>query len=131
MKSNELRIGNWVTCYNHTFRVGVLEKTYCEDMDADEGGFDYNNCEPILITTELLEKSGFWKWSNKFFGLEMERNTLVNDHICIRCKKDGTMKLIVHDGRPNAGFEVNGIKYVHQLQNLYFALIGKELEIKL
>jgi hypothetical protein len=38
--------------------------------------------------------------------------------------------MIMHKGNNNSHWLDIEIKYVHQLQNLYFALTGEELEIK-
>lgn len=72
----------------------------------------------ILLTPEVLQKCGFGKGHVTLF--------------------DKGLKLNFFDGRAYIGnltstsaTHVEGIKYIHQLQNLYFALTGDELPISL
>jgi hypothetical protein len=102
MKANELRIGNYIQ-----FPTGSIYKV---DMLYD----DYSSLlywMPIPLTEECLLKFGY---------LEMDNNRfLMKGHNVWKCKE-----LFMCDK--------NGVilKHVHQLQNLYFALTGCELEIK-
>lgn len=108
MKAEELRIGNWVI-------NGSGSYTTVDQMDFEQWTFD--NMKPIPLTPEILGKCGFelfpWGWVKK-------------------SSNDFGIRLQVH----SFSYEVSGnnpvkIKYLHQLQNLYFALTGEELEIKL
>ena len=69
--------------------------------------FGFNELKPILLTEEWLLKFGFSIFKNMYFikGMQIWK---CND--LFLCNKNGIY-----------------IKYVHQLQNLYFALTGKEL----
>jgi hypothetical protein len=78
--------------------------------------------EPIPLTAELLEKCGFEKdgiypdgKSFVFNGKYYLTGTWFKVHTSC-----GTFKVLNEN-----------IEYLHQLQNLIFALTGKELEIKL
>ena len=131
MKANELRIGNLVesydlcNCYNdripfyglHIYSVRQIN-TWGVRVDI---GFDavqklnYDEIEPILLTGEFLVKFGFDHKSG---------NEYIKDRFVYRKQQTD---LVIN------GFEYdyNGIlaypKYVHELQNLYFALTGEEL----
>lgn len=129
MKVEELRIGNIVKCeevkqfrvdeilwvehlgYTLRMRVGVnRESTF--DMPL-------RDAEPIPITDEMLIKCGFTNGVKEhgFFKLYKQNNCVawgVND--------DDQEKFILIDN--------DSIKSVHQLQNIYFALTGKELKIE-
>ena len=105
MKANELRIGNWVK------RKGLVVQ--CDHMSVDNCYSWPEQYEPIPITEEWLVKFGFEEV--KRYGDGVWR---VHDFIlifypdeCFLCDCDIDVK----------------IKHVHQLQNLYFALTGKEL----
>ena len=74
--------------------------------------------EPIPLTKEWLLKFGF-KYKEMYY--ESEYLTALNDCFIVVERVTG----FFYVDAPN-----NEIKYVHQLQNLYFALTGEELEIK-
>lgn len=78
-----------------------------------------NKLEGIPITPELLEKCGFKKEQN-------EIDTKSNKNVEGRWIHDDYLEWPGLLYLPN--FK---IKYLHQLQNLYYSLTGKELEIKL
>jgi len=116
MKANELRIGNWVYEYDALGGLFYNQVGWGIIGDLVDG---LSPCEPIPITPEILEKAGF---SNETYYYE-------KDEICIR----------IYDGKFYAlamwvplESETNTlIESVHQLQNLYFALTGIELDINL
>ena len=122
MKANELRIGNMINSYgkdrlmeHNDFSVFALYESKKEEPP-------YN---PIPLTEEWLLKFGFKRSpaNNSIYlpvpelkaeiHYEMFRKQLV----CVLYCSTGS-------------FIPNDIKYVHQLQNLYFALTGEELTIK-
>jgi hypothetical protein len=77
----------------------------------------YNPCS-IPLTEEWLVKFGFklpaYSWiGDKFHLSEWDRYPL---NWCVAMNK-------------NNAIVVSKLKYVHQLQNLYFALTGEELEL--
>ena len=109
MKPNELRIGNWVETFE-----GVIQIQ--NGWEIDEG----NECQPIPLTEEWLFKFGFkfdghcsW-WKNKLIELTIDTG---EDEYSVFNNNGDYITL-------------KGIKYVHSLQNLHFALTGEELTIK-
>jgi len=112
MKANELRIGNWVEQPND----GVTRVTaILNDLQIKtETGYIDKYCRPIPLTEEWLLKFGFRgnerQRVKRFVGLEIYTKDLW------RYNTKGNNALVV--------------EYVHQLQNLYFALTGEELELK-
>jgi hypothetical protein len=80
--------------------------------------------EPILLTTEIIENTGFIKKEDLSGAPYFEINSLQ-----LRQKEDYFQRISVREGDTTA-FD-KPVKYFHQLQNLYFAVIGEELEIKL
>ena len=115
MEAKELRIGNLVlNKHDEIHEIGINDymKFFFPLMDGR--GF-----KPIEISEEWLLKFRFVK--DDFCSLYI-RYTLNNI-------------TIIHDTKNNT-FLADGIKYklvylkyVHQLQNLYFCLCGKELEL--
>jgi len=116
MKATELRIGNYVEFNMH-------EPNYHHPI---EDGIDIDNADiwnPIPLTEEWLLKFGFCQSEKDEVYYDGLFNYALNSY-----------KSIWHFYAHN---EVNGnkwflrdLQYVHQLQNLYFALIGEELIIK-
>ena len=116
IKANELRIGNLI--YNPVQKIN-----FQADIQAISNvWYNYTRIQdlhyqPIPLTEELLKKCGF-KWIN---------HALRKENISIRYLSKNYEIFISNEKRR---FVIQ-LKYVHQLQNLYFALTGEELEIKL
>ena len=102
MRSEELRIGNWVKFFDEA-----------TEREMNGGDFMYPDLiDPIPLTEEWLEKFGFtydgYAWI--------------------------TGVLVLIKPHSNGGYYIQNwtgtieIKYVHQLQNLYFVLTEKELK---
>ena len=113
MKASELRIGNYIFLTKDVNKSYVITKT-------SGAIIDYIECEsvlskPILLTEEWLLKFGFEK------GSLIYKNDSFNLNGEIVFKGENSFRYF--------GLETK-IKYVHQLQNLYFALTGYELTIK-
>ena len=103
MKATELRIGNWVL--SPTEGEIQIENGW----QIDEG----EEVEPIPLTEEWLVKFGF---ENNSMNLD-EEGFLHLDISFI-----GGVNVYIND------MEYPNINYVHQIQNLYFALTGQELQ---
>ena len=111
MKANELRIGNWV---NNNPRDGVIT-VFSNDkcVIRHKAGIDrafIEELEPIPLTEEWLLKFEFER--NKY-----ALNSFIKNDVIISTDK------FIYMSRTK-------LKYVHQLQNLYFALTGEELKLK-
>ena len=122
IQTNELRIGNYVGGLFDIEQVSVIkaitENDFSYERISDEEYFIGNSIKPIPLTEEWLLKFGFE------FGIKLQ-NFVKGKH------------QFVELGFINGYFSEIGIFYyglkteiksVHQLQNLYFALTGKELE---
>jgi hypothetical protein len=89
----------------------------------------FEELEPIILTTEILEMCGFKQMDDHF-----SRNLLFENAY----KSFSAIDIDIADYRVSLRF-VNGqwmnlpysCKFLHQLQNLYFALTIEELEISL
>lgn len=111
MKASELRIGNLVQ--DKTGNV----KTISGDTIAEIDGFDDRLLiEPIQLTEEWLLKFGF----NERL-IDKKHNVL---QYFINSFEVVNIRNIFYFHYPNT----ISVESVHQLQNLYFALTGKELE---
>lgn len=121
MKAEDLRIGNWIKqAFGYCQVRGTAKNAIWLN---DEGGpvliDSFMLIEPIPITEDILLKCGFYQKNNLF---------ILKD-ITLQLINCGT-EIDNHLGFVLLGFN-NEIKYVHQLQNLYFALTGEELIIEL
>lgn len=128
LKATELRIGN----YAEYFMQDTMDKEWWEAfqingqdikyLDKHQDDTDYR---PIPLTEEWLDRLGFYskyKSNHKMwniFGFNLHQ---ISD-------EDENGNKIPQEQIFYYAFSYE-IKYVHQLQNLYFALIGKELTIK-
>ena len=116
MKANELRIGNWVNYFDdgNCSRISVLDHYYCHLNDASS--IDYLMIKPIQLTEEWLLKFGFPEHKSTM-------DLLWNYSVCLE-RRHNELFVVNLDN-----IHVYQIEYVHELQNLVFALTGKELEI--
>jgi hypothetical protein len=121
MKANELRIGNYVHGNPYDGVIKIFNNGKC--VIKHKSGIEkceIKNLQPIPITEEWLLKFGFYKTMSWTYEIELE----------------GNLKLVYYLGEKgwSIGFksysDFANLKYVHQLQNLYFALMGKELIYK-
>lgn len=127
MKETELRIGNYVSLEG----IGVIkvlgilpDRIYYTPINSDLFA-DYlyavnTYVNPLPLTEEWLLKFGFgkqapqWNILNVYYGKGQLRITFYNE-------KDFMVSIGAEPIRKDL--------YVHEIQNLYFALIGEELTI--
>jgi len=119
MDVRELRIGNWMNFDTDRGIVPMQIESIRKDKVSsgfEVSYYDDERCQPISLTNEIMLKAG-WK--------ELEPWAKGN------LRLDGESRLIVIDNTGYGIIVARNIKYVHQLQNHYFALTGEELEFKL
>lgn len=108
MEAKELRIGNYI---RKGVRCGKVTGSDIYELSKMNLGFNdseyIKSWKPILLNEEWLLNFGFKKFVNDFS----------KSKIIIHTRKRG---YVLRKSVPD-------IKYVHQLQNLYFALTGDEL----
>lgn len=123
MKLSDFRIGNLVN-EDHFVKAITLEN---ELTIWNKKGHDYLtilDIEPIVLTEEWLLKFGFIK--NKYQNKDSIVDYIDNNTGWFTlAEKDGYFCLCEY-----RDFIGKQFKYVHQLQNLYFALAGEELTLK-
>lgn len=116
MKASELRINNYL--YNDGVVVKIDARTIFDIWD-DKG---LKNYKPIPLTEEWMLKFGFKKLShNNIWQKITNANRVLNLE-----EADGYIKNAVGFGVSEDGYRMIQI-YVHQIQNLYFALTNEEL----
>ena len=121
MKANEFRIGNKLTNF-----LGEVFDCNAETIRSFESNyFPYGKPLPIPLTEEWLLKFGFERIEDEIHGeITWDYQRDIDSHECwAEWNEIGQLEGVMVDC-------VNRlIKYVHQLQNLYFALTNEELEI--
>lgn len=137
IQAKELRVGNWVR-YNLFPNDFYTIRAVCEDRIHPIELMEHKNneiyavhveeglsmLEPIPLTSEILIQCGF----NAAPAADSYSGWLVKisdtgEKVRIRKSTDGfAWPLFGHHEVP--------VNHLHQLQNLYFALTGKELEYK-
>ncbi|MGL5233840.1 MAG: hypothetical protein ACRC8Z_03660 [Empedobacter falsenii] len=130
MKVNELRVGNYYY-FNHTEiskkdQVIKIDLKMLFAMSNDHLHYGLEFYSPISLTEEWLLKFGFEKNDSGFGHIVYEKN---ENTIQIELLQPVAIFRIFI---PNFGFTaINYVQYLHQFQNLYFALTGEELKINL
>jgi hypothetical protein len=120
MRANELRIGNLLRDKVSKTELKVIELTEKDFVTyvIDRSKFPLAKgwgIEPIPLTEEWLLKFGF-EWYGRITGWTINEHS-INE-------KNGCFEFCI-----NKEFPVE-LKYVHQLQNIHFALTGEELTLK-
>jgi len=133
IKAEELRLGNYVDVPRKDqspFRIDAFEslsKTFIKvAMIHPIHGENFHpltwygdDLKPIPLTEEWCIKFGFQK------DLENTIYKNINKH-CFLCYDNNIVLLLEEENN----WCIRKIKYVHELQNLYFALTGEELIFK-
>jgi hypothetical protein len=110
MEAKDLRIGN-ITSAGVVSEI-LQDRFYVHDGESSLKS-TWFDIQPIPITEEWLLKFGFEYEDSKKELLSKHSVSFYIPYNQLRCY-----------GHPN------NIKYIHQLQNLYFTLKGEELTIK-
>lgn len=134
IQANELRIGNAVQ--DDTGRIGIITEVSKNsvrlkmefsilkiDTHHDEQGVDVT---PIPLTPEILEKAGFVKEDEFYY----HPNTMIFE-LTQKFPSLGYWWAVRRTSLPAAIVIKERFLYLHQLQNLYFALTQTELNINL
>jgi len=136
MNANELRIGNWIIEYGIDY---VMDNKI---IDRDDKQFIIVDCHvikelqyetensvlyaPIPLTPEILEKCGFEKVDD---GISPFYKLIISKTEVISIEDDWSLGLNAKNEKSTQGYATNAniCQYLHQLQNLYYALTGQEL----
>ena len=112
MDVKEFRIGNLYDQFGD-----VAEVSWVTIRDLCYGAEEQMWCKPIPLTEEWLFRFGFFKFNNAWV-LKEPGNPMIHEFS------------IWEDLSYNTGELMPDITYVHQLQNLYYVLMNKELILK-
>lgn len=122
IKAHEVRIGNIVMWNGKPTKLSALHiYTMFDAQDEAEEG------SPIQITPEILKKAGFVSTGS---GDDFHNGILWNTpNENYKYCEDGY--IVDNCGYYGHYCDIGDVSYLHQLQNLYFALTGEELTIAL
>lgn len=120
IKPNEVRVGNWVLFEGKPYQLHVIapEAPALDTAAFGVGVVDWRHLQPIPITWEILSKN--------------------YDSDGTTCNLVGGLGLKLYEGKWHLAhasefcltiFEFAHFQYLHQLQNLYHSLTGKELTL--
>lgn len=124
IQANELRIGNAIN--NSVNGVIVIDAHYM--LDRLQGLVEGSDT-PIPLTEDILIKCGFEHGVIECsLSIELGNDTILYDDLS--CDRMYIMQEMEGE-RPDCMSIPQDIKYLHQLQNLYFALTGNEIIVDL
>lgn len=123
IKANELRIGNY-------FYWEAEGKKYIMQVDTEDfsGVENFKNYQPIPLDESILLSCGFEKDDTGVDMFDQDYHEWYQKEypiIGVLCQSSDKSYLF------DENTDMLRIKYLHQLQNLYFALTQTELEINL
>ena len=132
IKANDFRVGNFVNEYYYNSIVGKYESSLIKVnavykthiVCQDDCAYGFSDISPIPLTEDILLKCGFESHYSTFYLANSDFDISYNDEL------ENGISICVGDYCPR-GRCFEHIKFLHQLQNLYFALTGTELEINL
>ena len=132
--TSDLRLGNWLYYTKETMfpmQVYALGNDWVQlDFEGNESDvFENTDKEiyPIPITKELIVKS----LNSEILGDDYSVKLGDYRYIYFRINNDGYISIDFFNYDDNSENEIcDGIRYVHELQNIYHALTGNELEIR-
>lgn len=117
MKPNELRFGNIVYAKNEIETIIGIERqrvvVFANGMINGEG-VEYKDIKGIPLTADLLRRFGF---------TAIEDSNYYDDQYGNQLYFKGDSAIWVFNSHPIR----HDIKYLHELQNIYYALIGAEI----
>jgi hypothetical protein len=127
----EIRLGNYLLQKINT-RICIIT---CSLSHLAELSKNNQNFYPVVLKPELLEKCGFEE--NKDYALLPEAREFLLTLPVIGNNRNEICAYIKNNGECFGRAAVNGMPvsnnfiHLHQLQNLFNALTGKELEVNL
>ena len=131
IQPSELRLGNFLLHKNQG-RISMVPCNYVHFDLMDKG--DTSSFYPVVLKPEILQKSGFIE--NKNYPLLPQAREFVLVLPVIGSHKNELFGYVKTNGEcfiratVNGAVATNNFFHLHQLQNLFFALTGTELEIK-
>jgi len=140
IQANEIKVGNIFHNNSSGLNFTVTKENISDVLNNLELKLMSNPPKDIIVgvplTEEILLKCGFKRNTYQhfefgeyvYFTYEIDCNYELSINIGKGVKR---LSIDFFDGDKNSTVPINNIKYLHQLQNLYFALTNQELQINL
>ena len=127
MKSSELRIGNWVIVHHNDVEIDFITN---KEIVGAKGLHltELKKVKPIPLTEEWLLKFGFIRHHYDYANDVIYIKNIADNEI-----DNAEFEWGVYPNELGSGIQIKNrksLKYVHEIQNLYFALTGEELTFK-
>jgi len=132
INGKELRIGNMVRCTHHLpigFKVPLLIHSNVTEIresmvGTGEGFYKFSDIAPIPLTVDVLLKVGAKAISDTEYIISKVDEKEPDVYLL---KEMNTFHLSTAEG----GIHSVSIDYLHQLQNLYYVLTGRDLNLNI
>lgn len=118
INKREIRLGNWYMHDGHPMPLDESDLAIIFELET------YDDFKPIELSAEILEKAGFERnrWETSVFSMPIFGDYSLEYN-------EGVISFVCEDSFYNQNLP--HIKYLHQLQNLVYALSFVELDTKL
>lgn len=123
--AKELRIGNYIQLRDKLVMVRGIPNVHKLLIPGEQYAVEVDEFDPIPLTEELLLKCGFTEAYSDSKGYIYS----INEVNFLRCFFD--IPYIFIETEEDEDLFNRPIENLHQLQNIYFDLTGKELEVEL
>ena len=132
ISGKDLRIGNIVRCTHHLpigFRVPLMIHSNVTEIresmvGTSEGFYKFTDIAPIPLTVDILLKAGARSITETEYIIS--KVTEKDPDIYILKEMNSFYLSTLQGGKHSMG-----IDYLHQLQNLYYVLTGRELNVSI
>lgn len=123
MEPSELKVGNWINYSPKAWQSPNYIQAKDEDLEKVQK--NPSHYMDIPITEEWLLDLGFEKGHDLFFKDLSQNRTL--KFVVARSLSAQEWDFSFVEEENNPSFRHQTIKYIHQLQNIYFAFTNEEL----
>jgi hypothetical protein len=147
IKIEEIRIGNLVKTNQGVFRVLEIESTspklcLIPFLSKEVHWRNIEDVSPVVFDRAMAEKLGFQQEGSEAGddgAMELGNSAMEKDLTFLWIPKPGrymdkdSVGLWINSdfGNEQCKVDIKRARYVHQIQNIYFALKGKELKYKI
>lgn len=120
---NDIRIGNIFKCYGITITITKIDPPFVEANM--EGRFAIKDLIPIEIDKLILENMGFMRDNILISQLGVKRGFVKNNLILVEPDIMGRWYAAPF------GYPINKTIYLNDVQNIFYCLYNRELEINM
>jgi len=129
---NELRIGSIIKYLRADLivKIKIVDNKLLSILTNQENQIDRSCHYPIGLTKEWFKKLGFIEYENEYdttYEIEIEDGYKLESVKSLHSYTSFLLREVNNVTGDQLFFLPHNIEYVHQLQNLYFSLSGKEL----